>query len=152
LPTNKSFSNTTVVDIMYLTLVFIFFISLSTAVPLPENNNCRESECEQTVSLPLLNDVKATLKADVDVRKLNIVLKKYIQHEIKKGITEAFSDERTKMMEAVEKTANYSIDNAIYKTSNEILKSVDDRFSSLQDNCSREKQDVPGKYIYFIML
>ena len=152
MPNNKSFSNTTVVDIMYLTLVFIFFISLYTAVPLPENNNCIESECEQTVSLPLLNDVKATLKADVDVRKLNIVLKKYIQHEIKQGIVEGFSDERAKMMAAVDKTANYSIDNAINKTSDEILKSVDKRLSNLQDNYSKQKQDVPGKYKYFIML
>jgi hypothetical protein len=130
---------------MYLTLVFLCCISLSTSVPLPENRNCIESECEQTVSLPLLNDVKATLKADIDVRKLNIVLKKYIQHEIKQGIVEGFSDERAKMMAAVDKTANYSIDNAIKKTSDEILKSVDERLSNLPDNCSKEKQDVPGK-------
>ena len=130
---------------MHLTLVFLCCISLSTAVPSPENNNCIESECEQTVSLPLLNEVKATLKADIDMRKLNIVLKTYIQQEIKKGIGQAFSDERTNIMEAVEKTANYSIDNAIYKTSDEILKSVDDRLSTLQGNCSKEKQDVPGK-------
>ena len=130
---------------MYLTLVFLCCISLSAAVPLPENSNCIESECEQTVSLPLLNAAKATLKADIDVRKLNIVLKKYIQHEIKKGIAEAFSDERANMMAAVKETANYSIDNAINKTSDDILKSVEDRLSNLQDNCSIEKQDVPGK-------
>lgn len=128
---------------MHQILVFMFFISLSAAVPLQDNNNCIESECEQTVSLPLLNEVKATLKADIDVRKLNIVLKKYIQHEIKQGIVDAYSDERTQIMAAVEKTANDSIDNAIYKISDEILKSVEDRFRSLQDNCSKEKQDVP---------
>jgi hypothetical protein len=39
--------------------------------------------------MPLLNDIKATLKADVDVTEMNKYLQAYIQEEVKKGVANA---------------------------------------------------------------
>ena len=39
--------------------------------------------------MPLLDNLKATLKADVDVTEMNEYLQAYIQEEVKKGVTNA---------------------------------------------------------------
>jgi hypothetical protein len=39
--------------------------------------------------MPLLNDIKATLKADVDVTEMNKYLQAYIQEEVKKDVANA---------------------------------------------------------------
>jgi pantothenate kinase type III len=39
--------------------------------------------------MPLLNDIKATLKADVDVTEMNKYLQAYIQEEVKTGVANA---------------------------------------------------------------
>ena len=39
--------------------------------------------------MPLLNELKATLKADVDVTEMNKYLQAYIQEEVKKGVANA---------------------------------------------------------------
>jgi hypothetical protein len=39
--------------------------------------------------MPLLNDIKATLKADVDVTEMNKYLQAYIQEEVQKGVANA---------------------------------------------------------------
>ena len=43
----------------------------------------------RTISMPLLNNIKATLKADVDVTEMNEYLQAYIQEEVKKGVANA---------------------------------------------------------------
>ena len=43
----------------------------------------------RTISMPLLNDIKATLKADVDVTEMNKYLQAYIQEEVKKDVANA---------------------------------------------------------------
>ena len=43
----------------------------------------------ETISMPLLNELKATLKADVDVTEMNKYLQAYIQEEVKKGVANA---------------------------------------------------------------
>jgi hypothetical protein len=39
--------------------------------------------------MPLLNELKATLKADVDVTEMNKYLQAYIQEEVQKGVANA---------------------------------------------------------------
>lgn len=48
--------------------------------------DCIGDQCSQIVSVGLMDDVKATLKADLDVSKLNNVLFKYIQKEVTKAV------------------------------------------------------------------
>jgi hypothetical protein len=43
----------------------------------------------ETISMPLLNELKATLKADVDVTEMNKYLQVYIQEEVQKGVANA---------------------------------------------------------------
>jgi hypothetical protein len=43
----------------------------------------------ETISMPLLNELKATLKADVDVTEMNKYLQAYIQEEVKTGVANA---------------------------------------------------------------
>ena len=45
----------------------------------------------ETISMPLLNDIKATLKADVDVTEMNKYLQVYIQKEVKTGVANALA-------------------------------------------------------------
>ncbi|CAC5382011.1 unnamed protein product [Mytilus coruscus] len=63
-----------------------------------EENDCTGPNCEQTISMPLLDNMEATLKADLDVRKLNKFLKRYISHEVKTEIADAMPDAMLKMM------------------------------------------------------
>ena len=46
----------------------------------------------RTISMPLLNDIKATLKADVDVTEMNKYLQAYIQEEVKKRCSKCFGN------------------------------------------------------------
>ena len=47
------------------------------------DNQCVGSLCNHTLSMPLLDSTKATLKADIDVSEMNKFLKTYIHQEIK---------------------------------------------------------------------
>ncbi|XP_063443381.1 short-chain collagen C4-like [Mytilus trossulus] len=48
--------------------------------------DCIGDQCPQIISVGLMNGLKATLKADLDVSKLNNVLFKYIQTEVTKAV------------------------------------------------------------------
>lgn len=61
--------------------------------------NCIGQQCSELVSIPLLDNMKATLKADLDVAELNKVLQKYIQQEVIKAVKGTFD---TQMEGAVE--------------------------------------------------
>ena len=45
----------------------------------------------ETISMPLLNDIKANLKADVDVTEMNKYLRVYIKKEVKTGVANALA-------------------------------------------------------------
>lgn len=77
----------------------MFFLMVTTvcAVSLLLNpvqgNTCSEnSNCDDIVTMPLLDGLRATLKADLDVRNMNDHLKTYIASEIKKGFQNAMND------------------------------------------------------------
>lgn len=48
--------------------------------------DCIGQQCSEVVSIPLLDNMKATLKADLDVAELNKVLSKYIEQEVTKAV------------------------------------------------------------------
>ncbi|XP_071179653.1 cerebellin-3-like [Mytilus edulis] len=48
--------------------------------------DCIGQQCSEIVSIPLLDNMKAALKADLDVTELNKVLQKYIQKEVTKAV------------------------------------------------------------------
>lgn len=61
--------------------------------------DCIGQQCSEVVSIPLLDNMKATLKADLDVAELNRVLHRYIQQEVIKVVKGTFD---TQMERAVE--------------------------------------------------
>ena len=59
-----------------------------------DDKSCRNGEdCspKHIISMPLLDSMKATLRADLDVTEMNKFLEAYIQQEIKKGIETAMA-------------------------------------------------------------
>ncbi|XP_076100842.1 cerebellin-1-like [Mytilus galloprovincialis] len=61
-------------------------------IPVQGNTCTGNSDCENIVTMPLLDNMRATLKADLDVRNMNDHLKTYIASEIKKGFENAMND------------------------------------------------------------
>ena len=59
-----------------------------------DDKSCRNGEdCshKNIISMPLLDSMKATLRADLDVTEMNKFLETYIQQEINKGIETAMA-------------------------------------------------------------
>ncbi|CAG2184354.1 unnamed protein product [Mytilus edulis] len=67
--------------------------------------------------MPLLDDMKATLKADLDITNMNNHLKAYIQQEIQKGVEIAMRDEMKKLVnkgvEMISSTVEATVDKQV---------------------------------------
>ncbi|CAG2242055.1 unnamed protein product [Mytilus edulis] len=71
----------------------VFTCTLSLLLIQVQGNTCSgDSKCDDIVTMPLLDGLKATLKADLDVSNMNDHLKTYIASEIKKGFENAMND------------------------------------------------------------
>ena len=72
-----------------------------------DDKSCKNGEdCSHNniISMPLLDDMKATLRADLDVTEMNKFLKTYVQQVVKNGI-------ETAMTETIQKLVNnYTIE------------------------------------------
>ncbi|XP_076114481.1 microfibril-associated glycoprotein 4-like [Mytilus galloprovincialis] len=80
-------------------LLFISLIFEMTFFCLPSSLPCEGELCPKVISMPLMDNMKASLKADIDVSQINRYLKAYIQQEIKKDV-------RTIIKDLVEKKLN----------------------------------------------
>ncbi|CAG2242057.1 unnamed protein product [Mytilus edulis] len=77
---------------MFLSIIATAY-TLSLLFFLVHGNTCSgDSNCEDIVTMPLLDGLRATLKADLDVKNMNDHLKTYISLEIKKGFENAMND------------------------------------------------------------
>ena len=68
----------------------IVFWSISCTIQYTDANNTRGKE--NTISMPLLNNMKGILTAEIEVSEMNKHLAGFIQQEIVKGIEEAMKD------------------------------------------------------------
>lgn len=73
-----------------------------TVVCLPSSLPCEGELCSKVISMPLVDNMKASLKADIDVSQINKYLKAYIKQEINteirtimKDVVEEIIDNRT---------------------------------------------------------
>ena len=64
-------------------LFYAFFIN---TYLVNANNVCVGEKCDDVLSMPLLDAMKATLKAELDVREMNSHLRDYIKKEVEKGV------------------------------------------------------------------
>lgn len=97
---------------MYFNTLFAF-LQVNMVASL-ESNSCSEGEtCEKIITMPLLDDLKATLKADLDVTRMNTHLKAYIEQEIQKGIEAAMSDKMESLLDKKMATTNKTIETSV---------------------------------------
>ena len=74
-----------------LEIVFLLFINdgiFSASLGDP----CDSGQCKSIISMPLIDNIQATLKADLDVSKMNEYLKKFIQQEVNLAVKAAVLD------------------------------------------------------------
>lgn len=79
---------------------------IDTVHAVEERNSCNGVQCRSTISMPLIDGMKATLKADLDVTDLNEAINLYIQKEVEARIAVVLnrtleSSVNTKMEEAI---------------------------------------------------
>ncbi|VDI27207.1 Hypothetical predicted protein [Mytilus galloprovincialis] len=77
---------------MFLSIVATVYSLSLLLFPVHGNTCSGDSNCEDIVTMPLLDGLRATLKADLDVKNMNDHLKTYISLEIKKGFENAMND------------------------------------------------------------
>lgn len=66
-------------------------------------NSCSEdAACDDVVTMPLVDNLGATLKADIDVKNLNKHLKTFIEQEMKKVFKETANNVKTLVEREIE--------------------------------------------------
>lgn len=63
-------------------VLFLLFPFVVFDLSMPEEEECTGQNCEQIISMPLLDKMEATLKADLDVRKLNSFIRQIVKKEV----------------------------------------------------------------------
>ncbi|XP_063448326.1 uncharacterized protein LOC134727861 [Mytilus trossulus] len=99
-----------------------------------EDSKCSGPNCEQIISMPLLDNMEATLKADLDVRKLKTVLRSFIRQVVKKEVEYVMrEDMRTIMNESVS-----NVENIFKDRTNEMKLGLNSEFDELQKRIMNE--------------
>lgn len=110
-------------SIIILFLAFVVFdLSIS--------SECTGPNCEQIISMPLLDNMEATLKADLDVRKLN----SFIRQIVKKEVEDVMREDIKKIMN--ESVSN--VENLLKDRTNEMKLGLDSKFLELQKKIMNE--------------
>ncbi|CAG2223278.1 unnamed protein product [Mytilus edulis] len=78
-------------------------------------SECSGDKCGNVISMPLMDKMKATLKADVDVTNMNNHLKAYIEQQTQKGVETAMTDVMKQLMDTKLKEINTKIESTILK-------------------------------------
>ncbi|XP_076077641.1 uncharacterized protein LOC143048080 [Mytilus galloprovincialis] len=82
-----------------LATFIIHVILVDTVLSLSESDSCDGEHCGSVISMPIMDNMKASLKADLDVSKMNKYLKAYIEQEIEKGVKIAMENIMKQMIE-----------------------------------------------------
>lgn len=109
-----------------ITVLFLAFVVFD--LSRTEESKCSGPNCEQIISMPLLDNMEATLKADLDVRKLKTVLKSFIRQVVKNEVENAMrEDMRTVMNETVS-----NVESLFDDRTNEMKLGLDKKFDELR--------------------
>ncbi|CAC5367411.1 unnamed protein product [Mytilus coruscus] len=76
-------------------------------------SECEGDNCKNVISMPLLDKMKATLKADLDVTNMNNHLKAYIEQQTQKGVGTAMKDDMRQLIDNKLKEINAKIESTI---------------------------------------
>lgn len=115
-------------------IVFLLFTFVVFDLAMSEEGECIGPNCEKLISMPLLDNMEATLKADLDVRKLNKFLKVFIGQVVKKEVEDVMrEDMRTIMNETVS-----NVENLFKDRTNEMKLGLDSEFDELKKKIMNE--------------
>ncbi|XP_071119926.1 uncharacterized protein [Mytilus edulis] len=76
-------------------------------------SECNGDSCRDVITMPLLDDMKASLKADLDVTNMNNHLKAYIEQQIQKGFETAMNDIMRQLIDNKLEVVNATIEATI---------------------------------------
>lgn len=103
-----------------LATFIIHVILVDTVLSLSESDSCDGEHCGSVISMPIMDNMKASLKADLDVSKMNKHLKAYIEQEIEKGVKTAMESMMQQMIENKTEKMNSEIKTLSEKKNAEI--------------------------------
>ncbi|CAC5362380.1 C1QL [Mytilus coruscus] len=99
-----------------------------------ENSPCSGLGCRKTVSLPLLDQMKGTLKADFDMSEMNKLIKAYIDQEIRSAVEIGLKN-------GVENIISLKMQQVQQETASVIDKNMSRYISDFESNMIKLKQD-----------
>ncbi|XP_052065605.1 short-chain collagen C4-like isoform X3 [Mytilus californianus] len=76
-------------------------------------SECVGENCKNVISMPLMDKMKATLKADLDVTNMNNHLKAYIEQQTQKSVGTAMKDDMKQLIDNKLKEINAKIESTI---------------------------------------
>ncbi|VDH88975.1 Hypothetical predicted protein [Mytilus galloprovincialis] len=109
-----------------LATFIIYVILVDTVLSLSESDSCDGEHCGSVISMPIMDNMKASLKADLDVSKMNKHLKAYIQQEIEIGVRTAMENLMKQMIENKTEKMNSEIKTLSGMKNAEITVRLDD--------------------------
>ncbi|CAC5384104.1 unnamed protein product [Mytilus coruscus] len=104
-----------------------------------QGSECSGPDCKQIISMPLLDNMEATLKADLDVRKLNKFLKSFIHQVVKKEVEFVMREDMRQIMNESVSTVESLFDDR----TDEMKLDLDKKFDELIKE--KEMQDEENK-------
>lgn len=104
---------------IFMTFI-IHVILVDKILSLSESDSCDGEQCGSVISMPIMDNMKASLKADLDVSKMNKHLKAYIEQEIEKGVKTAMENLMKQMIENKTEKMNAEIMTMFEKKDTEI--------------------------------
>ncbi|XP_063402145.1 uncharacterized protein LOC134686403 [Mytilus trossulus] len=121
---------------LFVTFI-IHVILVDTILSLSESDSCDGEHCGSVISMPIMDNMKASLKADLDVSIMNKHIKAYIEQEIKKGVKTAMESMMQQMIENKTDKMNSEITEK-FKDAEERQKVKADQMELLIKNKSEE--------------
>ncbi|CAC5384103.1 unnamed protein product [Mytilus coruscus] len=116
-------------SVIILFLVFLVFDRSRT-----EESESTGPNCEQILSMPLLDNMEATLKADLDVRTLNKFLQTFIREVVKIEVANVIHEDMKKIMnESVS-----DVESIFDDRTNEMKLGLDSKFDELTKKIMNE--------------
>ncbi|CAG2197334.1 unnamed protein product [Mytilus edulis] len=113
--------------------------------PLSESDSCDGEHCGSVISMPIMDNMKASLKADLDVSKMNKHLKAYIQQEIEIGVRTAMENLMKQMIENKTEKLNSEIKTLSGMKNTEITVRLDNSEENKQKKTVQMEQLIKNK-------
>ncbi|CAC5406073.1 C1QL [Mytilus coruscus] len=134
---------------VFMTFI-IHVILVDKILCLSESDSCDGEQCGSVISMPIMDNMKASLKADLDVSKMNKHLKAYIKQEIEIGVKTAMENLMKQMIENKTEKMNSEIMTMSEKTNIELtvrFNNAEERQKTKTDQMKQLIQNKSGEML-----